>query len=92
MCSGGIRERLPLATVSFTVFPVIVVQRDGLADFGFQQMAGLSFTPLPRAFPSGLRWMPVEGMSSRSEGEMIAVERRTRILGVIYLRQAHGGR
>lgn len=40
MCSGGIRERLPLATVSFTVFPVIVVQRDGLADFGFNRWLG----------------------------------------------------
>lgn len=54
-------------------------------------MAGLSFTPLPRVFLSGLRWMPVGGMSSRSEVEMIAIERRTRILGVIHLRQAHDG-
>lgn len=40
MCSGGIRERLPLATVSLRVFPVIVVQRDGSADMGFNRWLG----------------------------------------------------
>lgn len=40
MYSAGIREKLPLETVGFRIFPAIVEQRNMLADMGFNRWLG----------------------------------------------------
>lgn len=45
MYSAGIRERLPLGMVSFSIFVAIVEQKNGLADMGLNRWLGRVLLP-----------------------------------------------